>query len=361
MTAPPVPTAPTATAPATATAGPRRADPLGAVLDDRRTLLRRALTEAVDRLGADIRTVVSYHLGWTDLDGRPVAGDSGKGLRGCLALLGAEAFAGAPEPGLPGAVAVELVHNFSLLHDDIIDLDRERRHRPTAWTVFGVGPTIVAGDALLTLAADVVLAAGGAAAADAAELLLSATRAMIEGQAVDLSYQVRRDIPMADVVAMSEQKTGALIGCGAAIGAVLAGADRPSWGALREFGTRLGVAFQAVDDILGTWGDPSVTGKDVGGDLRRRKLTLPLAAALGHAGEAGAELRALMAATTDLEPWYVQRAAILVEACGGREWTERHAKEQFESALAALERTGVSGEPRELLHAIAAFSVGRAY
>ncbi|MEZ0110692.1 geranylgeranyl diphosphate synthase type I [Catenulispora sp. EB89] len=345
----------------TATLSPDQAATIQTDLAERRALLRRGLHDAVARLGADVRAIVSYHLGWTDSDGRPASADSGKLLRGSMALLGAEAFGATPEAGLPGAVAVELVHNFSLLHDDIIDLDRERRHRPTAWTVFGVGPTIVAGDALLTLAVHTVLEAPSPTAAEAASVLLSATVAMIDGQALDLSYQVRRDVTTGEVGAMSEKKTGALLGCAAAIGAVLAGADRPAWEEMREFGTRLGVAFQAVDDVLGTWGDPLVTGKDVGSDLRRRKLTLPLAAALAAEGEHAEELRALMNAASDLEPWYVRRATALLDACGARGWTEEHAREQFGVAVAALDRAGVVGRPRELLHGIAAFSVWRAY
>jgi geranylgeranyl diphosphate synthase, type I len=113
--------------------------------------------------------------------------------------------------------------------------------------------------------------------------------------------------------------------------------------------------------VLGTWGDPRVTGKDVGSDLRRRKLTLPLAAALATGGEQAEELRALMGAASDLEPWYVRRATALLESCGGRAWAEEHAREQFEVAVAALDRAGVTGRPRELLHGIAVSSVWRAY
>ena len=334
---------------------------LGASLAGYRTQLREAVSRAVTGVGPEIEPIVSYHLGRRDAEGRPTEGDDGKGLRGCLALLSAELVGGSAHAGVPGAVAVELVHNFSLLHDDIIDLDRERRHRPTAWTVFGLGPTIVAGDALLTLAVDLLLEQGGAAAREAVSTLLAATGRMIDGQAVDLSYQVRRDITAEDVLEMSARKTGALIGCAASIGAVLAGADPAACAALQQFGLSLGIAFQAVDDILGTWGDPEVTGKDVGSDMRRRKLTLPLAVALSGEGAEAEELRAIMAIPGDLEPWHVNRAIRLVEECGGRDWTVQQAKREFDSAIAALDSVGGSEQAADLLRRIAVFSVARAY
>jgi geranylgeranyl diphosphate synthase type I len=184
---------------------------------------------------------------------------------------------------------------------------------------------------------------------------------MIDGQAVDLSYQVRRDITAEDVLEMSARKTGALIGCAASIGAVLAGADPATCAALHRFGLSLGIAFQAVDDILGTWGDPEVTGKDVGSDMRRRKLTLPLAVALSREGAEAEELRAILAIPGDLEPWHVNRAIRLVEACGGRDWTESQAKREFDSAIAALESVRGSAAAADLLRRIAEFSVARAY
>ena len=114
---------------------------------------------AVDRLSPDIRAVAAYHLGLPGGGSRPpgAPGGSGKALRPALALLSARAAGTAPEEAVPAAVAVELVHNFSLLHDDIMDGDTERRHRPTAWTVYGAGAAILAGDALLALAQDLLL------------------------------------------------------------------------------------------------------------------------------------------------------------------------------------------------------------
>ncbi|WP_330230949.1 polyprenyl synthetase family protein [Nocardia sp. NBC_00508] len=327
-------------------------------LAERRALLHDGMRRAVAELSDEIRPIITYHLGWTDPDGRPASGDAGKCLRGCLTLLSAEAVGATPEIAVPGAVAVELVHNFSLLHDDIVDLDRERRHRPSAWTVFGVGPTIVAGDVLLMRALDVL---GGTGNAEAAVELATATSTMIEGQAVDLSYQVRRDVAVDDVLTMSEKKTAALIGCSTSLGALLGGGSPDLVATLRDFGTALGIAFQAIDDILGTWGDPAVTGKDVGGDVRRRKLTLPLSAAMGRPGVEATELRTLMNNATDLTPAQVARAIHLIEHCGGRQWTERCANRHHQLALAALAVVDNGTDAWRLLSEVGEFAVGRSY
>jgi len=331
-----------------------------------RPLVRAGLEAAVARMGPDLERIVSYHLGWTDIDGHPVVADTGKLLRSCLAVLSAEAVGAPSARGVPGGVAVELVHNFSLLHDDVIDLDRERRHRPTTWTVFGIGPAIVAGDALLTLAFEVLLEAGGQAAANATSALVTATATMTAGQALDMANQVRTDVVgIDDVLDMFRCKTGALIGGAASIGAVLAGADGEVVEALQQFGSHLGIAFQAVDDLLGTFGDSTVTGKDVGGDVRRRKLTLPLAAALGKGGAPAEELAAIMRSDTDLDTWHVKRATQLMEACGGRELTLQYARENRDIALAALARATESGRldaaAVRSLRAITEFALHRTY
>src|SRR5579875_3684643 len=250
------------------------------VLARSRRAIHPALTSAIDRLAPEIRHIAAYHMGWTDSDGNPVDAPGGKGIRPTLAILGAEAAWADPEVGVPGGVAVELVHNFSLIHDDIIDTDTERHHRPTVWSVYGVGPAIVAGDALQVLAHQVLLESnpttGPAASADLAE----ATAAMIAGQADDIAFEKRRSVSVEQCTAMSAAKTGALLGCAASIGAVLAGAPEATVGALRDYGRHLGLAFQAIDDLLGIWGDPERTGKPSHSDLRQRKKSLPVAAAL---------------------------------------------------------------------------------
>ncbi|HET9691763.1 MAG TPA: polyprenyl synthetase family protein [Acidimicrobiales bacterium] len=322
-----------------------------------------ALEAAVERLNGDMRRMAAYHMGWTDADGARLEAPGGKMIRPALAMLSAEAAWADAEVGVPGGVAVELVHNYSLVHDDIIDGDLERHHRPTVWSVFGVGPAIVAGDALAVLAQQVLLEVGPTGAA-ATRLLAEATAEMISGQADDIAFERRATVSVDECVAMAAAKTGALLGAASSIGAVLAGAPGATVGALRDFGAHLGLAFQAVDDLLGIWGDPARTGKPAGNDLRRRKKSLPVVAALAAGGDEADELRSLVVADPravdePLDDDAVDRAAYLVEACGGREWARTRAKSHLDAALGALERVRLSPVPHRALADIAVYVVER--
>ncbi len=326
-----------------------------------RSAIQPAMEHAVRRMNPDIARMASYHLGWTDTDGRPLDAPGGKLVRPALALLSAAAAWAEPEIGVPGGVAVELVHNYSLIHDDIIDGDTERHHRPTVWSVFGIGPAIIAGDALAVAAQQVLLECEAHGSA-AAELLADATAAMIAGQADDIAFERQSTVSVDDCVAMCAAKTGALLGAAASIGAVLAGAPPATIGALRDYGGHLGLAFQAVDDLLGIWGNPARTGKPAGNDLRRRKKSLPVVAALAAGGDESDELRALVVGTPGapvLDEAQVTRAAYLVEACGGREWARTRAKSHLDGALGALERVRLSPVPHRTLADLAAFVVDR--
>jgi len=342
------------------------------VLERTREAITPAMVAAVERLAPEIRQLAAYHMGWIDAEGNPVASPGGKGIRPTLAMLGAAAAWADPSVGVPAGVAVELVHNFSLIHDDIIDSDTERHHRPTVWSVFGIGRAIVAGDALQILAHQIVMESseqwGGAASA----ALADATGAMIAGQADDIAFEKRRDVTVEQCTAMSAAKTGALLGCAASLGAILAGAPNATVGALRDYGMHLGLAFQAVDDLLGIWGDPARTGKPAGSDLRQRKKSMPVVSALAAGGSEADELRRLIvgpaetvaAASADeplppLTPEEIDRARYLVEACGGREWTAVRAKANLDAALGALERVRLSAIPQRDLADIAVFVVER--
>jgi len=336
------------------------------VLARSRRAIHPAITSAVDRLAPEIRQLAAYHMGWIDRSGNPVDAPGGKGIRPTLAILGAEAAWADPEVGVPGGVAVELVHNFSLIHDDIIDTDTERHHRPTVWSVFGVGPAIVAGDALQVLAHQVLLEASPATGPAASSALADATADMIAGQADDIAFEKRRTVTVEQCTAMSAAKTGALLGCASSIGAILAGAPPATVGALRDYGRHLGLAFQAIDDLLGIWGDPGTTGKPAGSDLRQRKKSMPVVSALAAGGSEADELRALILGPEDavpplepLGPDEVERARYLVEMCGGREWTAVRAKANLDAALGALERVRLSAIAHRDLADLAVYVVER--
>jgi geranylgeranyl diphosphate synthase, type I len=304
-----------------------------------RRLVDPALLSSLTRLHPDLRRAAEYHLGYVEADGTPAAG-RGKGIRPALAVLSAEAVGARPDVGVPGAVAIELVHNFSLLHDDIIDGDRQRRHRATVWALFGVGQAILVGDALQTVAHQALIELRTEAAVTAADHLAVAVAEMIAGQADDMALESAERVTVEECTRMEAGKTGALLSCAASIGAVLAGAGEHSVAALAQFGAELGLSFQAVDDILGIWGDPAVTGKPVGSDLASKKKTLPVAFAIAASGDAGEELAAMFR-NGDLDPAAVRHATSIVERAGGREATEDFARRHLALALEALETDGL--------------------
>ncbi|MFI1146193.1 polyprenyl synthetase family protein [Streptomyces sp. NPDC020780] len=314
-----------------------------ALLERGRALSAPVLRAAVDRLAPPMDTVAAYHFGWIDAQGRPADGDGGKAVRPALALLSAEA-AGAPaEAGIPGAVAVELVHNFSLLHDDLMDGDEQRRHRDTVWKVHGPAQAILVGDALFALANEILLELGTVEAGRAARRLTTASRKLIDGQAQDISYEHRERVTVEECLEMEGNKTGALLACAVSIGAVLGGADDRTADILEAYGYHLGLAFQAVDDLLGIWGDPESTGKQTWSDLRQRKKSLPVVAALAAGGPASTRLGDLLAAdakSSDFDSFseeeFAARAALIEEA-GGRAWTAQEARRQHTVAIEALD------------------------
>ncbi|WP_250290297.1 MULTISPECIES: polyprenyl synthetase family protein [unclassified Frankia] len=324
-----------------------------------RTLAVPALRAAVDRLHPRLRRVVAYHRGWTDAEGTPLPGGGGKLVRPALALLSAEAAGAAAETGLPGAVAVELVHDFSLLHDDLMDGDTERRHRPTAWTVFGADGAILAGDALLGLATQVLLEVEGEPGRRAAIMLGAGVQDLVRGQAEDLYFETRNDVTVADTLTMEDGKTGALLSCSAAIGAVLAGGRAELVDGLAEFGSRLGTAFQLVDDLLGIWGDPAVTGKPVLSDLRSRKKSVPVVVALEAGGTDADELRAFLESSGEASESELHHIAGLVERAGGREWTTAEADRQLDACAKLLASLSLPPLVETELFALARFVTER--
>jgi geranylgeranyl diphosphate synthase, type I len=311
-----------------------------------RELVDPALRAAVDTLPHSMRRIAGYHLGWWDQHGRTdSAGQAapGKAVRPALALLSAAAGGGSPRTAVPVAVAVELVHNFSLLHDDVMDGDVTRRHRPAAWRLFGVGGAILAGDALLALALDVLAASGHPAAGRAMRVLSAAVQDLVDGQSADLTFERRADVDLADCERMATRKTAALVGCACGLGALFGGGDAERVRRLRAFGEHLGLAYQHVDDLLGIWGDPAATGKPAYSDLRNRKKSLPVVFALTSDTTAGRTLGRLYRRPDPLTDDDLRRAATLVAAAGGRTWSEGEADELVALAVGELESMDPAG------------------
>ncbi len=333
--------------------------PVGELLDEGTRLVDPAAREAVDSLPGAMRRIAGYQFGWWDEDGVPTPGIGGKGVRSALVLLASEAVGGSTKAAVPAAVAIGLVHEFSLLHDDVMDGDETRRHRPTAWTVFGVGEAILAGDALLALALQVLASSANPSAQDSVTSLSKAVLSLVDGQIADLAFEARDNVTLPEVVAMSQRKTSALIGAACALGAGFGGAGPRTVTRLRQFGEQLGLAFQYVDDLLGIWGDPSVTGKPVHADLHRRKKSLPVVAALTSGSPAGAELAALYRGTDPLSDTDVALAAELVDAAGGRAWSQAEVDRLLAAALDDLDSINPSSRPRAELGELAELVVRR--
>ncbi|MFI5609501.1 family 2 encapsulin nanocompartment cargo protein polyprenyl transferase [Amycolatopsis sp. NPDC051903] len=308
-----------------------------------------AMRAAVDRMPESMRRIAGYHFGWWDGSGSGGAVPSGKALRPALVLLSAEAAGGDPADAVAAAVAVELVHNFSLLHDDVMDGDETRRHRATAWTVFGTSPAILAGDALLALAFDVLAVDGPASA----RVLSTAVLELLHGQSEDLAFERRRSVDRASCVRMAEGKTGALLAAACTLGVLAVGGRGEHVSGLGAFGQALGLAFQHVDDLLGIWGDPEVTGKPVCSDLQNRKKSLPVVAALAEDTAASHELAALYRQEAPLSATQLRRAAALVESAGGRSWSSSEVSRLLAAALSALSATAPVARPAAELTSLA--------
>jgi geranylgeranyl diphosphate synthase, type I len=332
------------------------------VLADSRDLLEPALRAAVDTLPASMRRIAGYHLGWWNEHDEPIDAGGGKAIRPALVFLAAEAGGNgntAPEVAVAAAVAVELVHNFSLLHDDVMDADLTRRHRPTAWSVYGSSPAILAGDALLSLAFDVLASSGHPAAQDGMRILSASVLELLDGQHADLSFEHRDDVARSECLSMAGRKTGALLGAACAIGALFGGGDPHRVGRLRDFGELVGLAFQFVDDLLGIWGDPVITGKPAHSDLDSRKKSLPVVAALTSDTPAGQALARLYHREAPLSANELVEAAELVDRAGGRDWSQAMADDLLAQALDQLRSVARNARVTAELGALAALITRR--
>lgn len=315
------------------------------ILERSRQSVDPELRAAVATLPAPMRRIARYHFGWEHADGTPAEGNGGKAIRPALVLAAAAALGGpaAREGTARAAAAVELVHNFTLLHDDVMDRDTTRRHRPTAWTVFGDTDAILAGDALQALALRLLAEDRHPASQAAAARLAACVVELCAGQHADTALEQRApgEVTLAEVLAMAEAKTGALLGCSCAVGALYGGAGEEQAEALDAFGRQAGLAFQLIDDVIGIWGDPARTGKPAGADLAARKKSLPVVAALTSGTPAAAELAELYArphregreGEEELE-----RIALAVERAGGRDWAQAQAADRMARAVDDLAR-----------------------
>jgi geranylgeranyl diphosphate synthase type I len=280
-----------------------------------------------------------YHLGWRKLDLSPAAEDPGKLVRPLLVLLTARAVGGDPVRALPLAAGIQLLHDFTLIHDDIEDNSATRRGRTTVWKQWGMAQGINAGDGMFVIAHLSLhrLADFGVDSAMTLRILRRFDEVILsvcEGQFLDLSFEGDLEIGPDDYLAMIGRKTAALVAGSAELGALVGGASEASASAFSAFGRSLGLAFQIEDDILGVWGVPELTGKPHAADLYRRKLSLPIVHALANSPHR-AELAAIYAA--DPDDAAVERALAILDASASRDYCAGLATAHHQAALAALE------------------------
>lgn len=303
--------------------------------------------------------MLHYHLGWVNRDFQPVQRNAGKHLRPLFLLLACEAQGGAWRPALPAAAAVELLHNFSLIHDDIEDQDPRRRGYPALWTIWGTAQALNAGDALFNLAYQAFLRLREREVEPALILQLQARyldtiTQLTEGQCRDIGFESVTTVAEETYLQMVGGKTAALLSFCCEAGGLLAKSPAERVMALREFGYNLGMSFQMQDDLLGLWGDPAQTGKPVGSDLRQHKKTLPIL----HGMAESAELRELLTLPTLTEK-ELTRAQQLLEDTGSHAYTQTRARNYHQQALDALVRSRGTGAAQEALHTVVQRLLGR--
>jgi geranylgeranyl diphosphate synthase type I len=309
-------------------------------------------------------SLMRYHLGWEDRDGRPQDARHGKLLRPLLCVASCEAVGGDAETAFPLAAAVELLHNFSLIHDDIEDQSPQRHGRDAVWRVWGIAQAVNAGDGMFALA-HVALDRLSEAGVDAqrvraaTHLLDTASLRLCEGQYLDLAFEGRLEVSCADYLTMVHGKTAALMAAAAGSGALVGEAPPGVVSAFEQFGEKLGFAFQVRDDVLGIWGESRETGKPTGEDIRARKKSFPVVYARESAATGdGEELRTIYG-KDKLSEEDIARASVLLERAGARAHSEETASRYAAEALQCLADIDLAPERRRDLELLADYFVNR--
>jgi len=310
--------------------------------------------------------MLHYHKGWVDSSFAPEAGSSGKGLRSAFCLLCCEVCGGQQDDALSVAAAIDLLHNFSLIHDDIEDNSDTRRHRRTVWSLWGAPQGINLGDGVFALAM-LAFFRSPLVERDPARFLTLQREAqetiltLAEGQYLDISFETRLQVSAAEYLAMIERKSAALIAYAAWAGATAAGAPPATCAALRAFGRELGLAFQIRDDLLGIWGDEAVTGKSRASDILSRKKTLPVVLAFDNADpEQARRLRSIYGSADPIDDDTLAAVLALLEATGAHALAGERLAQHRRAAEEALGQAGLSGAPTALLMEFAQTLVERA-
>lgn len=293
--------------------------------------------------------MMRYHLGWLDDNLRTISQYRGKRFRPILCILAYYSLSGVYDKALPAAAAIELIHNFSLIHDDIEDRDEERRHRHTVWKLWGEAQAINAGDGMHVLANLAALRLKDKNVTDSTiveviQILNETVMFLCEGQYLDISFEDRTDVSTKEYLDMIYRKTAALIEASLGVGSLLATTDEAIIKRFRKFGRDMGMAFQIRDDIIGTWGDTENTGKPKGSDIFNKKKTLPVVYTFENSS--GNEKRALLKiyGKEKLSESDVEFIIDVMDKKGAYDYAQSTASEFEESAMKELKKLKLNDE-----------------
>ncbi len=319
----------------------------------------KAVLKATDEQPDLFFGMMHYHMGWRDQQLQPANVHAGKQIRPVICLLACQAAGGDWQQAVPAAAAIELLHNFSLIHDDIEDASPTRRGRKTLWTIWGQEQAINAGDAMFALAH---IALNRLVDRNvAAETVVHALRRfdetcvrLTQGQHADMDFETRHEVSVDEYLAMITGKTAVLLSLCTELGALIAGCDAPTVYNYAQFGLNLGLAFQVIDDILGIWGDEAVIGKSASTDILTKKKTLPVLYGLSQNGA----LRQLYEQETTDEA-FVQEAINVLNSTGARDYATERATYYSQNALQHLEEAQPSGPAFAALNQLSAILLQR--
>ena len=291
-------------------------------------------------------------MGWQEIDGTDSSAIAGKRMRPTLAMLAAEAVGGDLERATPIAVALEYVHNFSLIHDDLEDMDRMRHHRPTVWAIWGKSAAIISGNAMLKIADQAMWKLRSVGVEDSIALEAEAELTqqylkMMEGQYLDISFETEESVSVPQYLDMIERKTGALIEASIYLGGLVgpsSGPNRQKAVALKAIGHELGRIFQIRDDVLGIWGGKE-TGKPVGADIKRKKKALPAIHALNMSrGASASRIKDIFRTQDDLKEKDIHEVLEIMESLETRNYCQSMAAERWMDCKQMIKSLNLSGQ-----------------
>ena len=283
----------------------------------------------------------------------------GKRVRPVLTLMACDAMGGDTATAIDAALGIEMFHNFTLLHDDVMDNADVRRGKTTVHRRWNANTAILSGDTMLTLATQFIARTSNQAVMD---LFNKTAIEIYEGQQWDMDFEVRNDVTVEEYINMIRLKTSVLLGCALKTGALVAGAGEKDADTLYEAGVNMGLAFQLRDDVLDVWGDPETFGKEIGGDIMNNKKTYLLISTMQKAkGDDADELRHWLNDPYATRDDKVAGVTALYERLGVRDMAEVAIADYNDRAIAAFNKVTMSDEDKAAFIALSNKLAGRSY